>query len=402
MWFGYMWCCKPKQLETCQYFEYNSRNPLFLCWRKKIMYMFDVPHLIKLARNNLMKNYFVFDDKVTWEHLETFYLHDKQYSTRAAPKLSDSHMNPSPFGKMKVKYATQVLSVTVLAGMDLYIRFGVLPAAAVGTSELIDRFDKLFDILNSSSLHCSKMYDRAFKNDDYQKEFISDCKEVFKSVKIIDKNNRDVTNSVKCIKGWGTMIRAFELLWDKVRKVGFQYLLSRRLNQDALENLFGKIRQQNGNCINTTPIQFQRTFRKLLCLDILNSGSENCQGDPDKVLLNFADFPKCSTEDEVPVETLNTLDVDCNKFKQVTSTEGTTYQLPIIANSWVLVITSAMGNKTLSIPYQQSVLKSGQVTATVLDLKTVCFYCSCFLGMLSSSPKVASDVLTKYCYCNRY
>lgn len=310
-----------------------------------------------------MKNYFVFENKVTsWEHLETFYLHDKQYSTRAAPKLTDSHLKPSPFEKMKVKYATQVLSATVSAGMNLYIRFGVLPAAAVGTSELIDRFDKLFDILNSSSFNCSKMYNRAFKNDDFQKEFLSDCREFFKSVKVIDKNNKDVTNSIKCIKGWGITIKSFELLWEKVMEVGFKYLLSRRLNQDALENLFGKIRQQNGNCINPTPIQFQRTFRKLLCLDILNSGSENCQGDPDKVLLNFTDFPKSSAEDQISVETLTT----------VTVTDTDYQNLDILEQNFMRYVCGYLIKKCLSV-HKCETCEGYAKSITQLDDST--FYC---------------------------
>lgn len=83
--------------------------------------------------------------------------------TRAAPKWTDSHLYPSPFEKIKVKYAVQVLSATVASSMNHYIRFGVLPAAAIGTSEYIDRFDKLFVLINSSSVISSKIYSKLLK-----------------------------------------------------------------------------------------------------------------------------------------------------------------------------------------------------------------------------------------------
>jgi len=45
-------------------------------------------------------------------------------------------------------------------------------------------------------------------------------------------------------------------------------LYTNRTNQDSLENFFGTSRIQNGNCINPTPIQFQRTFKKLFSLNV--------------------------------------------------------------------------------------------------------------------------------------
>lgn len=69
-------------------------------------------------------------------------------------------------------------------------------------------------------------------------------------------------------------------------------LFTRRLNQDCLENLFGTIRIQNGNCINPTTIQFQRSFKKLFCLSYFeyNDGA-NCIEDLDSVLTNMNNTP---------------------------------------------------------------------------------------------------------------
>jgi hypothetical protein len=54
-----------------------------------------------------------------------------------------------------------------------------------------------------------------------------------------------------------------------------------------LENVFGSTKQQHGNCINPTTIQFERTFRKICCTRLFNSGNENCEGDTDDCLLKI-------------------------------------------------------------------------------------------------------------------
>lgn len=54
-----------------------------------------------------------------------------------------------------------------------------------------------------------------------------------------------------------------------------------------MENFFGSIRQQNGTSSNPTALQFQRSFRKLLFLNLFHSGTENCEADIDEILLNL-------------------------------------------------------------------------------------------------------------------
>jgi len=57
-------------------------------------------------------------------------------------------------------------------------------------------------------------------------------------------------------------------------------IMTRRLNQDCLENLFGSMRNQNGNCINPTTIQPQRIFKKLFSLNYFeHNEGVNCLDD---------------------------------------------------------------------------------------------------------------------------
>lgn len=204
---------------------------------------------------------------------------------------------------MKVKLATQVFSYSVHVGMSFYVRFGYLPAEATDTADFVNIIDQLFDILNSSQQFASKKYNAAFKGTPFQLQFLRECLSLFEKLVVQDKNNINITKKLKFIRSVQISIKStielFNFLHDTA---GFEYLLTRRLNQDCLENYFGKIRRLNGNCVNPTPIQFRRTFRKLQCINLLNSGTENCEGDAEQMLLKLPDLQEHSAPEDKEVK----------------------------------------------------------------------------------------------------
>lgn len=110
-----------------------SSTSLFFVNQKKIFYVFDVPHLLKSTRNNFFKYHLIFANGITEKkHLVNFYKSD-QGLNRLAPKLTDAHINPNPFQKMKVRYASQIFSATVAAGMRTCIEGGILSTTAETT-----------------------------------------------------------------------------------------------------------------------------------------------------------------------------------------------------------------------------------------------------------------------------
>lgn len=106
----------------------------------------------------------------------------------------------------------------------------------------------------------------------------------------IFNGNINVTNKIKCINSLKITINGVLQIWNNLSSIGLKFLFTRRLNQDCLENHFGAIRQQSGNCRNPSPTQFQRAFKKLLCLNLFHSGTENCEGDGDNLLLRITDI----------------------------------------------------------------------------------------------------------------
>lgn len=113
--------------------------------------------------------------------------------------MTDTHINPNNFQRMKVKYAAQVFSRSVSAGMNTYISFGSLPAAATFTAEFIEKFNKLFDILNSSKVYSSDLNKQAFTNTNKQTTFLNETKDFLQRVKVIRKDGKDITNFIKSL-----------------------------------------------------------------------------------------------------------------------------------------------------------------------------------------------------------
>lgn len=78
-------------------------KPYFNINSHKIIYIFDVSHLIKATWNYFLKHSFHFDDKKTsWKFVEDFYNQDKLLGNRLAPKLTDSHLYPSCMKKSAI------------------------------------------------------------------------------------------------------------------------------------------------------------------------------------------------------------------------------------------------------------------------------------------------------------
>lgn len=102
----------------------------FLVEDKEVVPLFDVPHLFKGLRNNLLTKdlHFTCNDAnkiAKWEHIELFYKLDTLEPTlRLCNKLTDRHVIKEKINKMKVSHCTQIFSHTVGALMKRISQWG--------------------------------------------------------------------------------------------------------------------------------------------------------------------------------------------------------------------------------------------------------------------------------------
>lgn len=96
----------------------------------KLLHFFDVPHLMKGLRNNLLKGTLHYklngrDVVGSWKHIEQLYAIDSTRIIRSIPKLTEYHVVPAHITKMKVKFCTQIFSERVSSIMLLLADIGL-------------------------------------------------------------------------------------------------------------------------------------------------------------------------------------------------------------------------------------------------------------------------------------
>ncbi|XP_011860021.1 PREDICTED: transposable element P transposase isoform X2 [Vollenhovia emeryi] len=311
----------PKNIQLSNELGITPSTPHFTLNGRKIFWLFDVPHLMKATRNMFLKYTFTFNQFFAkMKYVRQFYELDKTMQFRLAPELTDAHVNPGPFQKI-TRFATQLLSHSVVTGISTYMHFEKISTEAVGTVTFIDKMDKLFDMLNSTVKYSGdKLHAHVFEGNKFQIVFLKECLEFFDSLKIKNGDGQNITNQMKFINGWKVTISGVLQLWECLKEKKFNCLQTRRLNQDPVENFFGRIRLYGGNCLNPPAWKFIAAFKKLLFHNILNTENENCEDDLDNILfdlsaLNRDEIEEIEGEKESSLfEEFTTDDVDYQKL----------------------------------------------------------------------------------------
>ena len=236
-------------------------------------------------RNNLKKGGFVIDGKlISWQHIVDFYNFDKRNRIRLAPKLKDKHIYLPPFSSMRVNLVAQVLSHSVAAGISFLVTCKELPEEAIHTAHFVEHFDNLFNTFNSRSLRSSQKLGHAFNDSSGHHAFLRE------SLIFLDKVKRLDGKELPSIQGWKININELLGLWHYLKsEKNFRFILTNRLNQDCVENLFCIIRGRGGHRDNPDSQQLKGAFKFVVAdkLFVQNTGS-NCFPDGDKILLDVS------------------------------------------------------------------------------------------------------------------
>lgn len=260
----------------------TTEAPFFYHNGTKIFVMYDTPHLIKSVRNTLLKqNMYTSNGEVSWKDVADTYNIDK-YSrlSTALTKITPAHIQPNAFQKMTVRYATQVFSRRYVAAMQTAIQTGELKSAtASNTAEFMLKLNNLFDCLNSRSFYDANTYKCALSE----------------KAPLVEKTLRDAISWIEswsvpknqpfCFDGLKQTINAVLGLWIDT-KSEYPYLLTQRLNQDPLENLFAKIRHRRGFDPNPSAKHFRLALQAIITSFLQKSvETANCENDDDIYML---------------------------------------------------------------------------------------------------------------------
>ena len=125
--------------------------PAICLLKKLVIYIFaDAPHLMKTSRNcvyhsgagNYTRHLWNNGKCIMWDHTRKLLYDDINRVLKRVLTLTLDHTELNPFSKMKVSYATQVLSFRVSKILKKYY------PGAEATAEFCEYFDSFFDCVN--------------------------------------------------------------------------------------------------------------------------------------------------------------------------------------------------------------------------------------------------------------
>ena len=166
--------------------------------------------------------------------------------------------------RKRVKYATQLFSKSCALSLRYLGEKGLLNSKNWKvTSEFINLINDWFDIMNSSHMYGDTPTRNAFGLDmQLQMDTLNKITNVMSSMKVKSLKVRSLYKFQKgVILSCKSVVGLFHMLRDKYN---LKYLLTRRMNQDPLEQLFGCIRQVSGPYDHPTPVEFKFRLRTLL------------------------------------------------------------------------------------------------------------------------------------------
>ncbi|KAG8224518.1 hypothetical protein J437_LFUL004209 [Ladona fulva] len=276
-------------------------NPWFDYGGHTVVTIFDPPHLLKSFRNLLMK----YDMEVpvalggqevtlkaTWKHLEQLYEDDGKNPFGRLFYLTEKHVNPKGFAKMRVILAAQVFSRLVGLGLSGLVAKGLIGSDGLGTADVFLSLNDLFDSLNgdaASKIEEKRRFKCPMTRKSHHHKLFTEMNHKISRWKFIDsKTGKQVHPPSQ--KGWLATIKGVQLLWQRFWHVS-KYFNTRSLNQDPLENLFNVVRQNCGCNHHPNAKMFMAALKTSIINGLLSSSKKgNCEADNCNLLTDINDI----------------------------------------------------------------------------------------------------------------
>ena len=239
-----------------------------------IYFFADSPHLMKTTRNCLYNSGSGSRSRYMWnngnyllfKHIADLFYNDQDFALHSLPKLTLDHIILTPYSKMKVKLAVQVLSKSVAIALQENDRDEVL-----GTARFCEMMNSFFDCTNvrSKDEHSRKRNEfiRPYTScNDERLTWLTDVflkyLEDWKSSTLTRPGKYSAEERGKMFLSPQTYnglkisvlshVEAIKFLLEQ----GFQYVLTERFMQDVLEDYFGHQRARGCRSDNPTAQQF--------------------------------------------------------------------------------------------------------------------------------------------------
>lgn len=245
-------------------FDLNGDKTYFQhpCDATKRVHVFaDVPHLIKLLRNHLLDSGLRVNGRFINKSCLERLLEVNTNDLKIAHKLTRLHLDAIGSQRQNVKLATQLFSNTNAAAIEWCGLNGYMKDCLTWseTARFLSLINKWFDLFNSvckfgnhEGLHA---YGTNLKK---QNAILNEVTEVIKNLRV-GKRNSLLPFQKGILLSNASLMRLYEDVTNQNKDI--TYIMTNRLNQDVIENLFAYIRAMGGCFDHPTPLQFKYRLR---------------------------------------------------------------------------------------------------------------------------------------------
>ncbi|KAK3918927.1 Transposable element P transposase [Frankliniella fusca] len=225
--------------ETLEFHMKSLGYHIPLTQMKRIFFLADAPHCLKLTRNWLLDTGFVLSDgsiadKKPLEALVKLVSSPQNpLEVTSCYKLTEAHMKCEKTSRQSVRLAAQLLSHSTAVALQRYLP-GDDPEAALRLSKVIGTINSWFDVFNSYILYSTPLKSAYGTHLVEQDKCLDDMYHLMSTMhcgekKFLQVFQKAIMISIKSLQ----MLRVeLELRFEK------KFILTHRLNQDLLEIFF--------------------------------------------------------------------------------------------------------------------------------------------------------------------
>lgn len=272
----------------------------------KIFVRYDDPHLIKLIRNHFLDTGFILNGaQITTKSVAALAKLQLNSDLKIVPGLIGKMLNVVGSERQKVKWATKLLSKRVANAIRFLGRKGFLIDDLFWeeTADFVELVNDWFDVCNSHTKYGSHPGIHGYGVSlEYQSKILDRMSYVMENIRSISKNSRMLPFQKGIILN--NMALKELLVYLKQKYVGSEidYILTRKLNQDVLEQAFATFRSMGRTHENPSALDIKYRIRNYLlgrhAATILAANTTNAEMQGDGEIILTHDFVASHNPDE--------------------------------------------------------------------------------------------------------
>ncbi|KAH8020082.1 hypothetical protein HPB51_024164 [Rhipicephalus microplus] len=246
---------------------------------RKLHFISDFPHLLKCLRNGLLQKGFATPDGLVSVHpVREAYLLDRSVRTlKVMPNLTETHLEPNSFEKMRTPFAFQLFGPYVLRGLAFYKEDIERRCGSIEATQLF--FSKIQRLI---TVMTSRFRAEALRPASTDVAFLSNFLDFLNDWESFSDNKRHFLSESTAIGFRVTIANTLSLLKYLTESVGFKYLMTSRLSTDPVEHFFGIVRQSSGCNAHPSPDEFLITVNCLSFYNLAHS-VDSANANPDMI-----------------------------------------------------------------------------------------------------------------------